>query len=328
MNVKIEIKRGKRRIEDLKDFSSMLLEIQENVSFKISARGWCYQLENMNLLTKSNFKVIQKRINECRKKGFLPIDFVASEEARSFSNLTYGEVEISPSERMIQTLEYFLDGLDSTHKFDFWKDKEYYIQILVEKIDLKTLFNPICQMFSIPIATSKGWGSILQRAELIERYKEHSDKQCVLLYCGDFDPYGRLISRKLEKNLNDLEKATNWNADNLIINRFGLNYDFIEKYNLTWIDNLESASGKIDYSNPIIKEWIEEFGERKVEGNALVVNEKAARKLCIENIFKYLKKDCLDEFQEKRDNIKTEYQKIIQNLDLDSDLEFIIRKLS
>jgi hypothetical protein len=69
-------------------------------------------------------------------------------------------------------------------------------------------------------------------------------KQCVLLYCGDHDPGGLQISDFLHANLAELEKAVGWSPDKLIIDRFGLDYDFIEANGLTWIDNLETGSGK------------------------------------------------------------------------------------
>ena len=58
------------------------------------------------------------------------------------------------------------------------------------------------------------------------------------------------------------------------------------------------------------------------------MNERAANLLCVNAIFEYLEKDCLDKFQEKRDNIKKEYQEIIRNQDLESELKTIIEKLS
>ena len=79
----------------------------------------------------------------------------------------------------------------------------------------------------------------------MHRFEEMEDagKQCVLLYCGDHDPGGLAISDFLQSNFEDLSDAVGWFPDNLIIDRFGLNYDFIEENNLTWIDNLETSSG-------------------------------------------------------------------------------------
>jgi len=56
--------------------------------------------------------------------------------------------------------------------------------MLVEKIDLKSLFGPVCWDYHIPIATSKGWSSMLQRAEYARRFKqaENMGLKCVTGY--------------------------------------------------------------------------------------------------------------------------------------------------
>jgi hypothetical protein len=120
----------------------------------------------------------------------------------------------------------------------------------------------------------------------------------VLLHCGDHDPGGVHISDFLRSNLADVSvAAANWenrnnpdidylslrepwdpNAANLDIDRFGLNYDFIRAQRLTWIDNLETGSGgnladerHPDHEKPYVQNYLNEFGARKVEANALVV---------------------------------------------------------
>ena len=90
----------------------------------------------------------------------------------------------------------------------------------------------------------------------MKRFAEHAAKgrQSVLLYCGDFDPAGLLISKSLRDNMKELEGAVNFelaqdripdiNIDDVIIDRFGLNYDFINDNDLSWIDGLATGSGK------------------------------------------------------------------------------------
>lgn len=100
------------------------------------------------------------------------------------------------------------------------------------QIDLKTLFKELCRALHIPIATSKGWSSILQRAEYAKRYldAEKQGLKCVLLYCGDHDPDGLRISDFLRGNLEDLknvvwsDETKGYDPHDLIIDRFGLNH--------------------------------------------------------------------------------------------------------
>ena len=73
----------------------------------------------------------------------------------------------------------------------------------------------------------------------------------MLLYCGDFDPAGLLISNVLRDNLRDLAVAVGWSPDedNLTIERFGLNHDFIVANNITWVDGLKTGGG-LDLEDP------------------------------------------------------------------------------
>lgn len=308
--------RGKKRDEMLYQFASSMVKLVNQVGFKISARGWCYQLEGFGLIRKDQFNRVENLINECRKNGMLPINFIAEEEARKFSGVE-NPTTASPEQYLKQYLEAALD-CENYYTPDWWDGEEYYIQMLVEKIDLKTLFTPVCRKYHIPIATSKGWSSILQRGTYARRFKqaEEKDMKCVLLYCGDFDPDGLRISEFLKKNLWDIAYIRWMNGEkgyspsNLIVKRFGLDFDFIEEHGLSWIENLITGSGKNlaspnhpNYNMTYVQDYLEQYGARKCEANALVINPDAARDLCRTTIEGYLGEEALSRFQKKRDAI-------------------------
>jgi len=134
-------------------------------------------------------------------------------------------------------------------------------------------------------------------AGMMRRFSEWEakGKQCVLLYCGDHDPGGLRISDFLRSNIAELAKAVEWSPDNLIIDRFGLDCEFIEANGLTWIDNLETSSGRNladpkhpDHFKPYVQSYLKRFGARKVEANALVARPNAGRELCRQAILRYL----------------------------------------
>jgi hypothetical protein len=226
--------------EGLQRFAELVKEIQNKIGFHISSRGWCYQLETERYINKDQFDKVENLINECRKRGILPIDFTAEEEGRKFSGVETPNSN-SPPEEMKEWIEYLLTTETFGYTPDWWAGEKYYIQMLVEKIDLKTLFEPVCKIYHIPIATSKGWSSMLQRAIYAQRFKQAEDDglQPVLLYCGDHDPDGLRISDFIRTNLEDLQNIVwdsgdeGYNPDGLKITRFGLDHDFIEEHKLT-----------------------------------------------------------------------------------------------
>jgi hypothetical protein len=106
-----------------------------------------------------------------------------------------------------------------------------------------------------------------------------------------------------------------YDPQNLIIDRVGLNYDFIKENNLLWIENLMTSSGK-DLSSPThsrhnseyVQDYIKKYGVRKCEANALLRVPDKARALCENAIVKYLGKD----YRERR-------QATVRNMDEDID---------
>jgi len=328
--MKLPSSQGKARKAEMREFADQLKELSRSVGMKISARGWCYILEGFNLITKAQFDVVQRLINGCRRNGMLAIDFVAQEEARQFSGVETPE-ERSP----IAYVGEWLDGALNAERYytpNWWKEEEYYVQMVTEKIDLKTLFKPVCREYHIPVATSKGWSSMQQRGEYARRFKEAEEMglACVLLYAGDFDPDGLRISDKLRKNLKDLmhiewsDGMGGYDPEGLKIERFGLNYDFIIANRFTWVDNLITASGGYiakmvdgrivqgktkdgnphpNFHLPYVQDYLKKHGVRKCEANAIVVKPDQGRALCRQAIEEYLGKDAKDRFHERREEV-------------------------
>lgn len=341
MSLALPSGRGERYLRSLVSFAKGIIEVSNKIGFKISSRGWCYQLEGFGLVTKSQFNRVQNLINDCRELGILPIDFTAEEEARQFSGVEIPE-SASPQDYLSGFLRACLK-CDDYYTPNWWKGETYYIQMVVEKIDLKTLFEPVCRLYYIPIATSKGWSSMLQRAEYARRFKEAETQglKCVLLYCGDHDPDGGRISDFLRSNLRDLQRirwmdrVEGYNPSNLIIERFGLNYDFIEANHLTWIDNLITGSGKNladpshpNYWQPYVQEYLKKYGPRKCEANAIVVRPEQSRQLCREAIEKYLGTDALERFAKRREEVREQFNQLREATGVQEAIQEALESLS
>lgn len=310
---------------DLSNFAEAMKQLSDQIGFKVSSRGWCYLLEGERVINKDQFDKAENYINNCRRNGLLPVDFVAEEEGRQFSG-----VETPEGSSVKEYIRgYVQSPLNCANWYtpDWWQDEQYYIQMLVEKIDLKTLFEPVCEQYHIPIATSKGWSSILQRATYARRFKEAEDKglKCVLLYCGDHDPDGLRISDFIRSNLAEIsdieweDGERGYDPDNLIIQRFGLDTAFIIKHKLTWIDNLITGSRKNlasplhkNFTMPYVQQYLKTIGERKCEANAIVPFPVIARNLVTEAIEEYLGDDALSRFKAVRSRIVNEAEDIFE----------------
>lgn len=323
----------------LKEFAQILKSMSNQIGFKVSSRGWCYLMEQAGYINKNQFDKVDNAVNKCRKEGLLPVDFVAEEDARAFAGVH------TPSEGDVDdTLAWMLrDVLDGSKYFqpDWWDGEDYYIQMLVEKIDLKTLFEPICLKYHIPIANSKCWSSILQRAEYARRFKEAEERglKCVLLYCGDHDPDGLRISDTIRKNLADLNDVVwsdgtdGYDPSQLEIKRFGLNYDFIIKNKYTWINNLITTNGLSladpshrNHKLPYVQGYLKKIGPRKCEANAIVTTPEKARELVTSEIHDWLGEDALKRFQKKRDKVAREYAHLLEETGLKQPIQEFLNR--
>jgi hypothetical protein len=190
------------------------------------------------------------------------------------------------------------------HDFIDWS-----IVVAVEKIELMELFRPICDRYHVPLFNTKGWSDINSRCELLNYFKEMAQrgKQCRLLYCGDHDPGGMSISNALTINLQQLEKAVGFSSGFVHVERFGLNFDFIEKHGLSWIDNLDTSNSKTkalddpkhpDHMKPYVQDYLKKYGARKCEANALVVKHEAGRQLLTDVLLKYIKPEQIIEYEQ------------------------------
>jgi hypothetical protein len=293
-------------------FCQRILQIRSRLDFEVSTRGWCYLLEDHGL-RKGDFNAAQALITECRKSGDLPLDICAEDSSRETLGLERLDHNDIPAE-VESWITYLRDQAHEGYSpISFWHDLKVYVEVAVEKIDLRNLFESVCKELHVPITNFKGWSDLNSRAKMMRRFEKHEEagRQCVLLLCGDHDPGGLHITETMRKNLDDVSRAVGWSPDNLIIIRFGLNAGFIDQHELTWIDNLETSSGKQlddeshnDHNKAYVQNYIAEFGVKKCEANALVVQPDVGRELCRDAILEHIPTDAVQRCQSQLDRVR------------------------
>jgi len=271
------------------------------------------------MIGKQDFDRLEGYVGDWRKDGRLPLDFCASDEKRAPANLEDidGPNLVSYAESWVGSAAACWRRYEPVSLWDF---QQHYVEMAVEKNDLRTLFESVCAEYHVPVWNAGGWSDINSRADLMERFQKHDEagRHCVLLYCGDFDPSGLLISEVIRKNLTDLEKAVGWSpdGDRLTIDRFGLNHDFIKAHNISWIDGLQTGTKGMpnledpkhpDHFKPYVQSYLQRYGARKVESNALVARHEDGRQLAREAIERYIDQDGIQRYQAR---LKRERQKV------------------
>lgn len=285
-------------------WANAILEIKSTLDIPVSSRGWCYLLEDHGL-SKSDFDKAQDLINDLRKSGLLPLDICADDSARQFYGCEY--LDHSDLGEELASIWGAVDHfLKKYSPISFWANQTYYVQMVVEKIDLRSLFETVCEKYRIPIANARGWSDLNMRGDMMRRFAEHekAGRIPVLLYCGDHDPKGLQISECLRSNCEELSGAVGWRPDNLIVDRFGLNADFIRDHKLTWIENLHTGAGgdlasktHRDHKQAYVQNYLKVFEAKKVEANSLVTRPAAGRALCEAAILKYVNPAKIPEYE-------------------------------
>jgi len=279
-------------------FCAKILEVRSRLDFDVGSRGWAYILEGERLIDKDEIDTAQDLINVCRKNGDLPLDICSEDDKRAAENLE--DIDADPTEEAANIYDYVETAEANYTPFSFWDDDDldYYVQMGVEKSNVKNLFAKPCAELYVPIVNLGGWADLNVRAGLMRRFKrkEAEGKRCVLLTFTDHDPGGLHIDKFLRSNLEDMARAVRWAPDDLIIERFGLDYDFIERERLTWIENLATSKGEYslndkrhpDHHKAYVQDYLHKYGARKVEADALLKVPKLGRKLCRQAILKYV----------------------------------------
>lgn len=335
---------SKEWYDEQERFAEELMTVDRQLDMSISARGWAYYLEGEGAITKAEIDRAEKEINKLREDGLVPLDIAAPDDARAFHH--GGGLE-KPGALDSYIRSYLMSVMTGyNYEPSFWETQDCYIMVLVEKIDLRSLFATICEEYNIPIATGKGWSSMNQRGEVVAHCYEAEQRgqTPVLLYCGDFDPPGKRISDTLLKNLNDLREArvptrdggyiTDWTPKNVVFDRFGLNRETIEEMGLTWINNLITGSGRDlaspshkDHDKPYVQNWLKRVGERKVEANALLKDADAARKLFRDTVEGYLGSDPKAAYRHEKDRMRARVQDRLRELGLLAEMNDAIEQL-
>ena len=303
----------------LRAFCERILEIKSRLDFEVGTRGWCYVLEGEHVVTKGEFDECERLITRCRKSGDLPLDICAEDGKRAAEGIEW--IDENDIEEEVDSVIWRMGNAHLFYRpISFWDGLNVYVEVAVEKSDLKSLFSRITNQLHIVIQNVGGWADLNVRAGMMRRFRrwEAEGKQCALLYFGDHDPGGLHISDFLRANFEELERAVGWSPRYLIIDRFGLDYNFIERNGLTWIENLATGSGKSladpkhpDHFKAYVQTYLRRFGARKVEANALVARPEAGRELCRQAILRYVPGNAIAKYEARLAALREELRQAL-----------------
>jgi len=277
--------------------------------FKYGGRGWSYWAEGERLIDKGEFGSFEALLDRAVKRDWIDPNVIADDENRIADHIEQVDIDDPEGQARwaMSVAESVIEGYRPT---SVWEDRDTYVEVSVEKKDLLQLFAPVCERYCVPMTNFRGDTDRNSRRRMLTRMKQHWDEglDVVLLHFGDHDPKGIHIAESLKKNLQDCGniRDVKWDADPVRVIRAGLTRQQIDDHGLTWIDNLQTSSGK-DLSKPshsdhfkdYVQTYLADHGPQKVEANALAANPGAARAIIEAAINRFIDPDDLDRFQER-----------------------------
>lgn len=84
-----------------------------------------------------------------------------------------------------------------------WADQPEYVEVWIEKNALRSTFADVCNKKNVVVFPCKGYPSLTWLDKAKDRFDEaeHEEKDCTIIYFGDYDPSGEDIPRSLGDNL-------------------------------------------------------------------------------------------------------------------------------
>ncbi len=140
------------------------------------------------------------------------------------------------------------------YRRDLQQSQPDHIELIVEKLTVRSIIEPVALKYCIPMTVGRGYCSITPRYDIVQRYKQSAKDRLILLIASDFDPDGEEIAEGLARSIRD-----DFEVDEVIARKVLLRDDQIRDWKLP-NNGLEAKEGASKY-----KKFVERYGEQVFE---------------------------------------------------------------
>jgi hypothetical protein len=105
-----------------------------------------------------------------------------------------------------------------------------HIEIVAEKLTVRSILNPIAAEHSIPLTVSRGHCGPTLKRKIVQRFRRSKKAKLILLCVTDLDPAGEAIVQNFKDDLADDFGLAD---DSVVVIRAGLNMDRVKEHDLT-----------------------------------------------------------------------------------------------
>ncbi len=180
--------------------------IVKSYSGALTLRALHYRLVADHGMTNSqqHYKRVIGAMVKARWDNRVGFDSFIDREREQFGSTEFDQtdVETSADEGKEQVLAWM-----NSYSKNRWENQPIYPEVWIEKKALQSVFEKPCKNMDVSLCPCKGYPSLTFLHEAAERFKdaESKDKQCVMLYFGDYDPSGEDIPRAIGDTLERMD---------------------------------------------------------------------------------------------------------------------------
>lgn len=118
---------------------------------------------------------------------------------------------------------HFLRG----YRRDLLQSQRDHVELIVEKLTVQNIVEPIAKKFCMPMTVGRGYCSIDPRHDIAERYRRSGKDRLILLIAADFDPDGEEIAESFARSMRD-----DFHIDDLYASKILLRRDQVDAWQL------------------------------------------------------------------------------------------------
>lgn len=96
-----------------------------------------------------------------------------------------------------------MENLFHGYRRDLMQSQADHIELIVEKLTVQNIAQPIANKYCVPMTVGRGYCSIDPRFELVQRFLQSGKDRLVLLIASDFDPDGEEIAESFARSIRD-----------------------------------------------------------------------------------------------------------------------------
>lgn len=253
----------------------------------ITLRALHYRLVSIGMPnTQRHYKRVISAMTAARWDGDVGFSDFDDHERQVIGETEADETDLDDKvEKGVEQVELWM----TNYRKNRWENQPYYVEVWIEKKALQGTFQKPCEDERVALCPCKGYPSLTFLDEAYGRFSEHYDKECIILYFGDYDPSGKDIPRSIQDNLDRM------GADVEVVRRM-LMEDQVRSLGLP-----PAPTKRTDTRS---KYW---DGIGQVELDA--IEPKELQKYCLEAIAEYFDEDLHEDLMREQKEEKKEYQK-------------------